>query len=558
MRGDVGRSRGRRRCSRSCSAGAASPASCSSRTRAPRSRTSRPIPLRRRPPARAGRRPPRPDGNGARRTSGQDTGAPRRARRRSRPSLPFARPARPPLERVWRRLKPSYDCGMLTNGPLVAELEDRIAERLGVPHVVAVSSCTSGLMLTLQALTDGRPGPGRAPELHVLGVRARGHVERRATPQFVECDPATFQIDLERRRRARSTARPRCSRPTCSARRAIPSASPRIAQARGVPVVFDAAHALGALADGRPVGGFGDAEVFSLTPTKVLVAGEGGLVATRDAGLAKTLRIGRDYGNPGDYDTRFAGLNARMSEFHAAMALESLEMLDETLDAPPQARRALRGSPRRRPRHPRARRCRDADTVDVQGLHDRRRARLRTAAATISSPRSPPKASTPATTSTLRCTASRRTQTCEPRELPVTDALAANVISLPIYTDLDDDDIVRVVDAIAVARDHADALSRMGEIPEMRRHRRSAAPAANRLEPDASRSGRVRSMASRWRTVQRADDRVRPARAGPVADQRPRPRRRRAPARATRSAPRPHSRAGKSCVSPAVEADAGR
>ena len=106
----------------------------------------------------------------------------------------------------------------------------------------------------------------------------------------------------------------------------------RIGQDRGVPVVFDAAHALGAIADGRPVGGFGDAEVFSLTPTKVLVAGEGGLVATRDAGLAKRLRMGRDYGNPGDYNTRFAGLNARMSEFHAAMALESLEMLDETLD----------------------------------------------------------------------------------------------------------------------------------------------------------------------------------------------------------------------------------
>ena len=61
------------------------------------------------------------------------------------------------------------------------------------------------------------------------------------------------------------------------------------------------------------------------------MAGEGGLVATNDAGLAETLRMGRDYGNPGDYDTRFAGLNARMSEFHAAMALESLAQFDESL-----------------------------------------------------------------------------------------------------------------------------------------------------------------------------------------------------------------------------------
>jgi dTDP-4-amino-4,6-dideoxygalactose transaminase len=68
-----------------------------------------------------------------------------------------------------------------------------------------------------------------------------------------------------------------------------------------------------------------------MTPTKVLVAGEGGLVATNDTNLAAELRIGRNYGNPGDYDTQFAGLNARMSEFHAATALESLEMLDESL-----------------------------------------------------------------------------------------------------------------------------------------------------------------------------------------------------------------------------------
>jgi dTDP-4-amino-4,6-dideoxygalactose transaminase len=62
-----------------------------------------------------------------------------------------------------------------------------------------------------------------------------------------------------------------------------------------------------------------------------VVAGEGGLVATRSPELAEHLRVGRDYGNPGDYDTRFVGLNARMSEFHAAMALESLALLDEQL-----------------------------------------------------------------------------------------------------------------------------------------------------------------------------------------------------------------------------------
>ncbi len=97
----------------------------------------------------------------------------------------------------------------------------------------------------------------------------------------------------------------------------------------GVPLVFDAAHAFGALHAGVPVGGFGDAEVFSLTPTKPLVAGEGGLVTTTRDDVAYKVRIGRDYANPGDYDTQFVGLNGRMSEMHAATALASLESFEE-------------------------------------------------------------------------------------------------------------------------------------------------------------------------------------------------------------------------------------
>jgi dTDP-4-amino-4,6-dideoxygalactose transaminase len=63
-----------------------------------------------------------------------------------------------------------------------------------------------------------------------------------------------------------------------------------------------------------------------------MIAAEGGLVATNRDDVADSIRIGRDYGNPGDYDTRFVGLNARLSELHAAVALESLSELDEHLE----------------------------------------------------------------------------------------------------------------------------------------------------------------------------------------------------------------------------------
>ena len=72
----------------------------------------------------------------------------------------------------------------------------------------------------------------------------------------------------------------------------------------GIPVVFDAAHAHGARRRGRRVGGLGDAEVFSMTPTKLVIAGEGGLVATNRADVAAAVRIGRDLRQPGDYRLR--------------------------------------------------------------------------------------------------------------------------------------------------------------------------------------------------------------------------------------------------------------
>ena len=247
-----------------------------------------------------------------------------------RPSIPFARPARPPLERVVRRLQPSYEIGQLTNGALVRELEERMADFLDVDHVVAMSSCTSGLMLTVQAVTEGSPGPVVLPSF-TFSASAHAVVWNGRSPRFVESDPLTFQIDLDHAATVLDGASAIMGTHVFGAP-CQPEEVEALAASAGIPVLFDAAHAIGARHKERPVGGFGSAEVFSLTPTKPMVAGEGGLVATNDDELAARLRIGRDYGNPGDYNTQFVGLNARMSEFHAAVALESLDMLDQTLE----------------------------------------------------------------------------------------------------------------------------------------------------------------------------------------------------------------------------------
>lgn len=244
--------------------------------------------------------------------------------------LPFARPLTPPIEAVTARLRPSYDRGMLTNGDLVRELEERIAERLGVTDVVAVSSCTSGLMLVLRHLV-----PGGSVVLPSFTFSASAHAPAWCGLElvFAECRPDTFQVDVDDLvgRMEAAGARGLVATHVFGAPCPVEDLE-AAAAAAGIPLVFDAAHGLGASRAGTPVGGFGDAEVFSLSPTKLVVGGEGGLVATNRSDVADAVRLGRDYGNPGDYDCRFPGLNARMSEFHAAVALESLSMLDEHLD----------------------------------------------------------------------------------------------------------------------------------------------------------------------------------------------------------------------------------
>ncbi len=92
-----------------------------------------------------------------------------------------------------------------------------------------------------------------------------------------------------------------------------------------IPLVFDSAQGLGSTYRGRSVGGFGLCEVFSLSPTKVITAIEGGMVTTNNRELAEKLRSMRDYGKgPDGEDMVYNGLSARMSELHAAVGLLSL------------------------------------------------------------------------------------------------------------------------------------------------------------------------------------------------------------------------------------------
>ena len=242
--------------------------------------------------------------------------------------LPLAVPSVPPGKALLGNIEGILESGVLTNGPYVRELESRAADYLGVRHCVAVASCTSGLMLVLR--TSDLSGDVVVPSF-TFAATAHAVVWNGLRPVFSDIDSGSLTLSAGSVLR---TAGVRTSAILATHTYGTPCDIEGLADAarrEGVKLFFDAAHAFGSRRNGRQVGGFGEAEVFSLSPTKVLVACEGGIIATNDDLLAERCRMGRDYGNPGDYDCQFVGLNARMSEVHAAVALRSFDDLDERI-----------------------------------------------------------------------------------------------------------------------------------------------------------------------------------------------------------------------------------
>src|SRR5712691_11437991 len=195
----------------------------------------------------------------------------------------FIQPTLPPLEAVLDLYRPAYEGGLITNSSLVARFESAVAERLEVRHCIAVSSCTSGLMMVLRSL-DLR-GEVILPSFTFF---ATGHAVlwNGLQPVFADCHPDSWTLnpaDVERKITER----------TCAILAVHLYGNPcdidglvRVAAHHNLKLIFDAAHAFGSQYHSRPIGQFGDAEVFSCTPTKLLIAGEGGLVATNDSTLA--------------------------------------------------------------------------------------------------------------------------------------------------------------------------------------------------------------------------------------------------------------------------------
>jgi dTDP-4-amino-4,6-dideoxygalactose transaminase len=218
--------------------------------------------------------------------------------------------------------------GMLAQGPMVARLEEAFAELAGAAHAVAVSSGTVALVAALEALGIG-PGDEVVTSPLTFAATLNAILQVGATARFADVgddltmDPAAL---------ARALARP--------AKAVLPvhlygypadmGAIASLAAAAGAAIVEDAAQAVGASIGGRPVGSFGTG-CFSLYATKNVTTGEGGVVTTDDAAVAASIRLLRGQGMRDRYAYEAVGHNYRMTDLQAAVGVPQLARLDRII-----------------------------------------------------------------------------------------------------------------------------------------------------------------------------------------------------------------------------------
>jgi dTDP-4-amino-4,6-dideoxygalactose transaminase len=216
------------------------------------------------------------------------------------------------------------------NGPYVRDFERRVADLVGVRHCIATCNGTLALEIAARALDLG--GEVIVPAFTFIAT-AHALQWQAITPVFCDIDPQSYNLDADR---VPDMITPRTTgimgvhlwgRP-CAVERLAD-----VARARNLKLLFDASHAFGCTHRGRPIGSFGEAEIFSFHATKFLNTFEGGAIVTNNDELATKARLMKNFGFV-DYDkVVHVGSNGKMNEMAAAMGLTSLESMETFIDA---------------------------------------------------------------------------------------------------------------------------------------------------------------------------------------------------------------------------------
>lgn len=221
----------------------------------------------------------------------------------------------------------------LSLGPLVSQFEEKLAQYLGVRHVVAVNNGTSGLHLCVKALNIGE-GDEVITTPFSFVASANCLLYERAVPVFVDIHHRTFNLDVNQLE-TKITNRTKAILPVhvfglpCDM-----DAVRKVAENHGLWVIEDACEAIGATYQTRKVGTLGDCGVFAFYPNKQMTTAEGGAIATDNeevAAICRSLRNqGRGQGQAWLVHERL-GFNYRLSDIHCALGLAQLQRIEELL-----------------------------------------------------------------------------------------------------------------------------------------------------------------------------------------------------------------------------------
>lgn len=235
------------------------------------------------------------------------------------------RELRPEIEAAIGRV---LDSNGFILGAEVAALEDELAAYCGVRHAIGCASGTDALLLALMAFDIG-PGDEVITTPYSFFATVSAITRLGATPVFVDIDPRTFNLDVSQIE-AKIGERTKAIQPVHLYGQCADMADLRaISERRGVPLVEDAAQAIGSEENGVRAGGMSDIGCFSFYPSKNLGGmGDGGFMTTNDDGLAEKLRALRVHGSHERYYHKWVGLNSRLDGFQGAVLRVKLPHLD--------------------------------------------------------------------------------------------------------------------------------------------------------------------------------------------------------------------------------------
>lgn len=240
-------------------------------------------------------------------------------------------------------LKECFESGWVTQGPRVAEFESIVAEKHKVKHALATTSCTAGLHLSALALGLGPGDEVIVPSFTwITSANCAEYVGAKAV--LVDVDPDTYNLDIAAFENAITENTRAVVAVHLFGMPANMDAIREISNKNNLYIIEDAACALGTLYKNTPIGGMGDVAVFSFHPRKVITTGEGGMITTNNESISKLIDSLRNHGSTGlspeDKDDpkpysmatfNNLGYNLRMSDIQAAVGVAQMSKFEYLL-----------------------------------------------------------------------------------------------------------------------------------------------------------------------------------------------------------------------------------